>query len=586
MPRPARGRLSPWIESLILSYGGQEGSSSSGQLRAHVIGVGQMCQSQVQDSEGPTGLLFLSDGVLQIPAILTASAWERLQEQEDRESFTSLINTTVCIQDYRLQFHMALEQTKCRFLLSIGELATTAAGPVKENTPCSTTLPSIRLMICKTWRALLGQESQVSQESQCGFDLSELLGEWRHDCLQAVLKDVQERLMVASSRPVSQQPSTSTDNSSLTDTFTATSWDVDRVRYKGVKCFRVPIKCLLIPEEDALQLQTPPIVRSRSASGLSASETTQPSADDAEWRIARPAVVERDHDANKNSPSPVEDSVLHEDIIIDNDISPLANPWDIFPPLCMSSSSSDASQEEAIPTQSQHDPTATDFKSVIYTSTQLPVHSSKESHQTPEHSYLPPYQKVPHSSSIPATAGSSTSASVSPPEPFTVPSNLLLATDEHHANTTQQRQILEKDREGTEGEYRKAKRKKSDPTTEALDTLVEEDEEVQISTSPPSWLFDSETGSWASWAEEGSSHTQGQTAGTVVRKNPTVHTDGKPFSYPYQVSGKNLQDFSRFKVTESLLHWAVKYLVVPKTDNPQDTSAGTSNQSKSDRFKM
>uniref|UniRef100_A0A8C9ZMK9 Shelterin complex subunit TPP1/Est3 domain-containing protein n=1 Tax=Sander lucioperca TaxID=283035 RepID=A0A8C9ZMK9_SANLU len=461
MHRAARGRLSPWIESLILSYGSPEGgSSSSGRLKAHVIGVGQMSQSQAQGSEGPTGLLFLSDGVLQIPAILTASAWEHLQDQEDRESFTSLVNSTVCLQDYRLQFHMALEQTKCRFYLSVGELATTAAGPVKDNTPCSTTQPSIRLKICKTWRALLGQETQDSQKSHCGFDLSQLLGEWQHDCLQAVLDDVRERLVVGS-----QQPSTSTPNS---------CWCVDRLRYKGVKAFKVPMKCLLIPEEDAQQLPTdlPQVGKPP--------ETTQPSDDDVEWRIAEPAFVDRDQDGNENSPRPGEDSMLHEDMIpamIDSDTQTLSNPWDIFPPPCDTSSSSDASPE-ATPTQSLHNPTATEFKSahsVILTSTQLPVHSSKESRQAlesskGEHSYLPPYQKLPHSASSPVTAGSLTSAS--PTEPFTGPSNL----------------------------------------------------------SP----------------------------------SPSVHSDGMLFSYSYQVSGQNLQDFSRFPVAESLLHWAVKYLVVPK----------------------
>lgn len=575
-----------------------------------------MSQSQAQGSEGPTGLLFLSDGVLQIPAVLTASAWEHLQEQEDRECFTSLVNTTVCIQDYRLQFHVALEQTKCRFYLSVGELATTAAGPIKDSTPCCTTLPSVRLKICKTWRTLLGQEAQDSQKSQCGFDLSELLGEWQHDCLQAVLEDVRERLMTASSHPVSPQPSTSTDTSLLThpDTFTARSWDVDRVRYKGVKCFSVPLKCLLIPEEDAQQLQTPANVGSRTPSGLSGasedrerdlpqvcepSETTQPSVDDAEWRIAKPAVVETDRDASENSPFPVEDSMLHEDMIagmIDSDIRPLSNPWDIFPP-CDTFSSSDASPE-ATPTLSLHNPTAAESKTdqaAILTSTRLPVHSSKESSQAPEnskgeHSYLPPYQKPPHSTSLPA--GSSTS--VSPPEPYlTRPSNLLPATDEHNTDTAQQNcpaldresQILEKDLEETcERKYRKAKRKRSEPTAETLNTLVEEEEEnVQISGSPPSWLFHTQTGSGA---EEGSSPQQVQTAWTVSRKMPTAHSDGRPFSYPYQVSGQNLQDFSQFKVAESLLHWAVKYLVVPKqTDNPHNTSV-TSTQTLSDRTKV
>uniref|UniRef100_A0A4W6EZL7 Shelterin complex subunit TPP1/Est3 domain-containing protein n=1 Tax=Lates calcarifer TaxID=8187 RepID=A0A4W6EZL7_LATCA len=473
MPRPARSRLCPWIETLILSYGSEEGgssSTSSGRLKAHVIGVGQMSQSQAQGSEDPSGLLFLSDGVLQIPALLTASAWEHLQEQEDRECFTSLVNTTVCIQDYRLHFHMAPEQNKCRFFLSVGELATTAAGPVKDSTPCCTTLPSIRLKICKMWRTLLSQEEQDSQKSQCGFDLSELLGEWQHDCVQTVLKDVRESLMVASSG------------------FTVTSWDVNRIRYKGVKCFSVPIKYLLLPEEDAQQLQTPPDVRSRTQSGdcppvWKPSETTQPSVDDADWQIATPAAAERGCDTDENSPLPVEHHVLHEDMtaqMIDGDIRLLSNPWDIFPPPSDTSSSSSASPE-VTPTNTLDKPTAAEFKSdhaAILTSTQLPDYK------------------------------------------------VLTTFGEEH------------------------------------------EEEAQINLNPPSWLFDTQAGSGA---EEGNSHKKHQTTGTIVRQTHTVHRNGRPFSYSYRVLRQNLQDFSQFKVAESLLHWALKYLVVPKqTDNPHN----------------
>ncbi|XP_029289117.1 adrenocortical dysplasia protein homolog isoform X2 [Cottoperca gobio] len=571
MNRPAGSRVPPWIESLILCYGSEE-ESSSGQLKAHVIGVGQMSQSQAQGSEGPTGLLFLSDGVLQIPAILTASAWEHLQEQEDRECFTSLVNTTVCFQDYQLRFHMALELTKCSFFLLVGELATTAAGTVKDTTPASTAQPSIRLKICQTWRALLAQETLDSQMSQWGCELSELLGEWQNDCLQTVLDDVRERLMVASSHPVSLQSSTSTYNPPPThpDTFTATSWAVDRVRYKGLKRFTVPIKCLLIPEKDALQLQTPLNVGSRTTSGLCAapedmkrdlpqvcrpSETTQLSVDDAEWQITNPAVVEGDGDSNDNSPRLVEDSMLHEDTIaamIDSDIRPLSNPWDIFPPPCETSSSSDASSE-ATPTHSLHNPISTEFKSdnsEILTSNQLPLYSSKVTSDLSkgEHSFLPPYQKAPQLTSLPATACSSNITSVSPPELFTRPSHLILATDKH-------------------------------PTDTAKQNLLDLDQEAQISESPPSWIFDTHAGSSA---EGGSSNNPGQTVGTVSRKSPTVHSDGRLFSYSYQVSGQNLQDFSRFSVAESCLHWAVKYLVVPKqTNNPHNTSV-TSNEMSSD----
>lgn len=587
MPRPSRSKLSPWIEQLIMSYDGQAGNRGSGRLKAHVIGVGQMSQSQAQSSEDPTGLLFLSDGVLQIPAVLTASSWEHLQEQEDRECFTSLVNTTVCIQDYQLQFHMVPEQTKCRFFVSVGELATTAAGPVKDSTPCCTTLPSVRLKIVKTWRALLGAED--SQKSQCGgFDLSELLGEWQHDCLQVVLQDVQERLIAGSSRPVSPQPSTSafTLVPNHPDAVTATSLDADRVRYKGEENFSVPLKCLLMPEEDAPQLQTSRNAGTRTQSGLPAAsedrktdlpqvckptDTTRPSVDDAEWRIAMPAAAERC--CKSNSPPHVEDSTLHEDMVagmVDSDIRPLSNPWDIFPAPCDTTSSSDSSPK-ATPTHSLDKPAAATPKldhAAILTSTQLPV-TSKEFQQTSERSFFPPYQKAEGSNSPCATAASSASTG----------KHCIRTTEQSVPAMDQERQMSAKDMEIFERTHRKAKR--SEPTPEQLTAIVEE--EAQVNGSPPSWLFDTQAGHGA---KEDSSHSRGQTVEAISRKTSTVHSDGSPFSYSYQVSGQNLQDFSRFRVEESLLQWAVKILVVPKrTDRPDSTSV-SSNQTSSARNKV
>lgn len=568
MPRPGGNNPSPWIEKLILGYDIEQGTSSSiGRLKAHVIGVGQMSQSQAQGSVGPIGLLILSDGVLQIPAVLTASAWDHLQEQEDRESFSSLVNTTVRIQDYQLQFHMAMELIKCRFFLSVGELATMAAGLVKENTPCCRTVPSIRMKISETWKTLSGQDWQSLQKNQCGFDLSVLLWEWQDDYVQGVLQGVRERL-----RPVSPQPSTSALTHS--DTFTGTSWDVDRVRYKGEKPFSVPIKCLLIPEGDAQQLPSPPKAGGRTPSRPPAAsedgETAQPSVDNTELQIATPAVAHRE-----TSPLPEE----HEDMtshIINSDPKLLDNPWDIFPPPGVTFSSPDASPEASPPNHPAAKAEAD--RTALLTSMQPPDHSPTGSQQTSEqskegHSYFPPYQKPPLSANLATTSGSSTSAAVSSPDLFTRPSDLSPATDKHCTSGVQQDlSALDAEEEIIERRYKKAKRKRSEPTSEEDPSIVEEQAEAaQTSAIPPSWLFETQA---ASAAGEGSSHTGSLTAPATMRRCPTVHSNGQPFSYTYQVSGHNLQDFSRFKVAESFLLWAVKYLVVPKqTDEPHTVSA-------------
>lgn len=518
MPRPARTGLVAWIENLILSYGGreEEEGGSSGRLKAHVIGVGQMSLSQARGSDGPTGLLFLSDGVLQIPAVLTASAWEHLQEKEDRECLTSLINATVILQDYRLQFHMSPEQTKCRFFLSVGELATAAAGPVKHNTPCCTTLPSVRMKICKTWRALLGQED--SHRSQCGLDLSELLGEWQHDCLRDVLEDIRKRLRAASGGPGSPQPSTSAHSSPSTHFFTG--WDVDRVRYKGEKCFHVPVEFLCIPEEEFQHL---PGNGTQTERGTE-SAPPLPSAEDPYSKSSTSAGVETLWDGDGSSPVHVEDIVIPG--ITDRLLS---NPWDMFAPPSVSFSPD--SSPEATPQPDLAAATSKPDSAAMATSTQLPLHSSKES------SYFPPYQKQ-LSNLLPTS-----STPVSPPEApachqILTPQQNLLASDPVQEN------------------YRKPKRKRCKETPE----------EEELGGSPPSWLFDSLLGE--ACVEESSSPTR---IGTVLRKTPGTHSDGRPFMYSYKVSGQNLQDFSRFKVSASQLHWAVRYLVAPKkTDAPPD----------------
>lgn len=524
MPASAWSRLSPWIESLILGYGEQREESHGGQLKARVIEVGDISKSQDVGSEGPAGLLFLSDGLLQIPAILTKSAWEHLQQEEDRECFTSLVNTTVCVHDYQLQFHMASEKTKCRFVLSIRELATTATGPVKGSALCSTALPSIRRQICVTRKALLGQETQ---DSQYGFDLSELLGEWQQDCLEAVLEDVRERLAAAS-----PQPSTSTSTSTWDQlaTHTDTSWGVDRVKYKGVEGFKVPMKCLLISAENALQNQTPLNVRGGTAGELFApregregsvpppSESTSPCIDDAEWRVA--------NGEEENAMADVKD---------------LSNPWDAFPPPWETSSSSDASPRRLVDLDAAA--AAPGFRSDHPV---IPAFSPKESQQASEPSNLPPYQKLQQSAASP---------SASPPEYLTGLSEAVPAADQGPTDSPPPPPPPASDQveETVEREYGKAKRKRSEPTT-----WVEEGE-AQVSGSPPSWLFDTQAGCRA---HEGGSPLEA--AADACKNGAAVHSDGRRFSYSYLASGQNLHDFSRFKVAESFLRWAVRYLVVPK----------------------
>lgn len=469
----------PWIEALILSYGREP--SSSGRLKARVVRVEQMSQSQAQGSDCPTGLLLLSDGCVTIPAVLTAAAWERLQDQDERDCLEGLVNSKVTIQDYRLQFHMSQEQTRCRFFLSVGDLVMISVGPPGYPPPCCTTLAPVRQKMAQTWKEQLQEKVQDSQ-SQSGLDLSLLLGEWHQDCMLDILKDVEDRLMELPHRLARPQPSTS--SSPHPGPAGATCWDADRLRFKRGPSLSVPLRCLLlpdhlqaVPEDGGSQPDRdwlPPPVHHPQAEA-------EPTAAGTELDVSVP--VSEDH-MTTGSPS---------------------NPWDVFTPL---------GESPCWDAQDGLSPAAP-------TSAPAPTSASAPAHQR---SCLPPYQQPPQV--------------------------------ELHTSTSTSAGALQLQLPVSGGEPGGAKRRRRSQPEEAGQ------EEAQVSSSPPSWLFDTQTDCGAS--------EQQQDQDQVLRRTPSTHSDGRSFSYSYRVSGQNLQDLSRFSVRTAWLQWAIRYLLHPDPDPDQD----------------
>ncbi|XP_033823441.1 adrenocortical dysplasia protein homolog [Periophthalmus magnuspinnatus] len=514
----ARCRLNPWIENLIGSFGRDEGKSI-GPLKAHVIGVGYMSQSQALGSEDPTGLLFLSDEQVQIPAVLTASAWENLQDHEDRECFSSLLNTTVGIQDYKLQFHRSEEQTRSRFYLLVGKLVTTAVG-VRDNTPCCTSLPSVRSMICQTWRAMLGQEDSEKGESM--LNLTELLGEWQQDCLQAELEHVRE--IFSSEKP---QPSTSSINSTpLPDTCTATSWDIDTVRYKGIKSFTVSVKQLIIPDNVGQQHLEPKTVSENVKTSQSKSTNLQ---------STLPKT------GQQSTTDDVSNSIAFAPVVLNTaNMSPMSNPWDICPPPSNTSSTKSTPEFTPVPYSSIFNESTSNLPH-LDPSRQISTHSKGSQKLTAEPSLFPPYQRS--ASALPLSISSKKSANAL--------SNMSQVADPDFSTTE----------ETSDGQSsRKCKRslrKRSAPPIDVTEILDEE----EINSSPPSWLFDSQIGATS---VQNTFQLQSPSVEQPTNVHPRVHTDGKPFSYTYQVKDQELQHFSCFTVQQDLQQWAVRYLLRPR----------------------
>ncbi|KAF6718880.1 hypothetical protein FQA47_013648 [Oryzias melastigma] len=500
--RRAPGDVIPWIEKMILGYGSPE-NEVTGFLKAHVIGLGKMTESQGLGWDGPTEIVFLSDGKVRIPAVLTTRAWKNLMEFEEREYIEGLLSNAMLILAHQLKFHMAKELNKCWFYLCVEKMSSVASGRLREFTECCTTLTSVRMKIRQTWQACLFEENSVLSQSE--VNLTQLLGAWEEDCMDEMMEDIRVRLMAADSSHGTPQPSNSAHRGS--GIRLRTSWDVDRVRYKRMERFTVPVRYLLIPEE----VEAP-----TGGAAQPATEVDPPQAPGC--------------DAGESPPVPEQDSPLHDLILSDSDDVLLSNPWDAFPPPGVSLSSSNSSPEMT-PILPECGPAASSNPDSVamVTSTQLPVHSD-----------LSPYQKQP------INFPSSSTTSVSPPQPptsdDTAQQNLLV--------------LIQADEDNDQEHYRKAKKKRCEVTAEP--GVLEQEEP---SGSPPSWLFDP-TGT--SIREEPSNPS----TEPDLRKVLDTHSDGKPFMYTYKVTGQNLQDLIQFKMPASLLHWAVKYLVTARPKDP------------------
>uniref|UniRef100_A0A8C8FL36 Shelterin complex subunit TPP1/Est3 domain-containing protein n=1 Tax=Oncorhynchus tshawytscha TaxID=74940 RepID=A0A8C8FL36_ONCTS len=605
MTRGRRTKLEPWIEQVILSYGTEpEEEKKNTLMKAHVVGVGRMSESQARQTEGLTTLLFLSDGVVHIPAILTQDAWETLQEQEDRECFSSLINCTVCVFSYTLKFNMDSEQTKSQFYLSVGELTTTSAGAAKDNTPCCTSLNSVRQRICTTWRSLLAQDSVHTQNTQSGtelytlcttlvicilivchtcvydcvsclpeFSLSELLGEWQHDWRQSLLKDVMELLRTPTNLP---SPQASTSNAL---THTGTRWAIERFRYKREDTFNVPVSHLHIPDNLSQKLHTPSD-NSETQSGLvppsedrptDPPETDQPILAADSRQTDKPVPLERRHPAHEQTLS--RDLCLLTEESMDGEVvsgmtgGAVASPWDMFAPaaeLLRTSSASDESiTSEPLPlqkSQSLLDSTPQPVTLATFplaTSTQVPSLTPGATQRSGERS-LPPYQKPGPSHSLLPSSGSSSTVSLSTKNQH---SGMKLhhgsSTTAHQLTITEQQDQVEEEEDVVKRWCSKAKRKSSVQTPEDNDITLEE-EDMQKKRSPPSWMFETQN---IPRIGEGSSCNQNAVAAIAPQRPSNVHSDGTLFSYSYQLCGRISKDLSHLKIPDGMLHWAVRYLV-------------------------
>ncbi|KAM9461604.1 adrenocortical dysplasia protein homolog isoform 2-T2 [Clarias gariepinus] len=385
----AEGEPEPWIEQLVQSYSTEQERELS--VRAHVVGVSELTESQRTD-DSDACMLFLSDGTVFIPAVLSAAAWERMQELEERDTFSSLDNTTVSVRKFQLNFHMDPELTTCQFYITVHQIVSVGRVSRHPRPPSCTMLPSVRQQILKTWRSLMKENSVTSlaSQSQSAFPLSCLMGAWHNDIIMDLLNDAIKKI--------------GTPTEGHLRTATPTHWHRERLRCRDEPCFSTPVSHLLIPEEQREMLTADPGVSgsSETPSGLVLPET-----------IERPITVQ---DRAGDSPSVASDRPLDaRQLTLNNtragggESGERESPWDMFCPAADLLVTPSSASESSLESLSQ-----TDNRSL------LAIGGSAEESTI----VVPPFQRPPPSPHSPAHPSDPTITDLqekpqTPPSPLT-----------------------------------------------------------------------------------------------------------------------------------------------------------------------
>uniref|UniRef100_A0AAY4EYT4 Shelterin complex subunit TPP1/Est3 domain-containing protein n=1 Tax=Denticeps clupeoides TaxID=299321 RepID=A0AAY4EYT4_9TELE len=223
-----------WVERLVLGYAPADQNVQDFPVKAEVVGL-----TESQSVEGAACLMFLSDGVVFMPALLTDVAWERLQELEERDCFTGLENAIVSVQKFSLHFHMEPELVGHVSASHLNEHTLCCKWALKKSTP---NLPS---------------QSKFFSDPGClftGFQLSNLMGMWQNDIISGMQNEIIDRL---------NMPGTSEQSVTA-----LTGWHQDRLLYKvsvSVKVSLFNIDCFLYYRSTSAHLNTISFVSSVSA---------------------------------------------------------------------------------------------------------------------------------------------------------------------------------------------------------------------------------------------------------------------------------------------------------------------------------
>ncbi|XP_075441871.1 adrenocortical dysplasia protein homolog isoform X2 [Ascaphus truei] len=312
----------PWILDVLFKY--EMANVKHKPVPAQVVEFVKMPHSPSEDSQCPAAVVHISDRKYYIRGIITMEAKEALEREDEHFTLADIKNKIIILKDFTVRFTEVEDLKNCEFYLRVQHFSIL---PMETNTVdllnCNMD-PTVRKKIKELWQnymAELAAKDASPDMNSSDVSLTQLLaivGEEKLSTLTSLAEQCLD-LQLAAPQDAPQA---------------ITKWGAERKKHKGknTNTFSVPLNLLLIPPDEEAALDQ--ITEFRIDIDVT-SDTKDPLDD-----------VHTNKELSQISPSTAMSSMCEEP----SDHIPAAqgeNPWNNLQSLCLSVSSSSASQTKA-----------------------------------------------------------------------------------------------------------------------------------------------------------------------------------------------------------------------------------------------
>ncbi|KAM4687782.1 adrenocortical dysplasia protein homolog [Discoglossus pictus] len=315
MARHCIGR--PWILDALAKY--ETANVKYKPVPAQVVEFVKMQDGASEDPQCPAAVVHISDRKYYIRGIITREAKNTMEREDEHFTLADIKNKMIILKDFNVCFTEVEDLKCCEFYITVQKFCVLPMETDSVDLLNCNMNPEVRKKIVELWQNYMAAEIALS-ESSADMNLSDVcltqLLNAANDDVFDILKSCAEQCLDLDSPQENLQ--------------SMTKWGAERREDKSANPFSIPMNLLLIPSHEEAALAVMEEFRN---------DTVTSNGDD-------PV----DEQTNKGF-SPMSFSTalspMCEDPMDDMPTTQTVNPWNKLPSLCLSVTSSSASQTKS-----------------------------------------------------------------------------------------------------------------------------------------------------------------------------------------------------------------------------------------------